>query len=95
MANIEILQSKIRPVTENDCINLPKYSYSGLSCYKQCPYQFNLKYNEKLVSSDTTLALELGTLLHYVLEQKGKMLTGLYPNGDNNKGIVDYNTLSG
>ena len=95
MGNSEILQSKIRPVTKEDREKLSKFSYSGLSTYKQCPYQFDLKYNKKLVSSDTTLALELGTLLHYVLEQKGKMLTGLYPNGDNNKSIVNYNTLSG
>ena len=98
MSGKELLQSKIRPVTEEDKKTLPKFSYSGLSTFKQCPYQFNLKYNEKLTSSDTTLALELGTLLHYVLEQKGKMLTDeeyVYPNGCKSKGIVNYNILSG
>lgn len=98
MTGKELLQSKIRLVTEEDEKNLTKYSYSGLSAYKQCPYQFNLKYNEKLTSTDTTLALELGTLLHYVLEQKGKMLTDeeyVYPNGCKSKGIVNYNVLSG
>lgn len=98
MSGKELLQSKIRSVTEDDKKTLPKFSYSGLSCFKQCPYQFNLKYNEKLTSSDTTLALELGTLLHYVLEQKGKMLTDeeyVYPNGCKSKGIVNYNILSG
>ena len=94
----ELLQSKIREATEEDKQNLPRFSYSGLSTFKQCPYQFNLKYNEKLTSSDTTLALELGTLLHYVLEQKGKMLTDeeyVYPNGCKSKGIANYNILSG
>ncbi len=98
MSGKELLQSKIRSVTEEDKETLPKFSYSGLSTFKQCPYQFNLKYNEKLTSSDTTLALELGTLLHYVLEQKGKMLTDeeyVYPNGCKSKGIVNYNILSG
>lgn len=87
MDNTQLLKSKIRSVTEEDRKSLPKYSYSGLSVLKQCPYQFNLKYNEKLVSSDTSLALQLGTLLHYILEQKGKMLTGV-------SGKVDYNVLS-
>ena len=95
MTGKELLQNKIRSVTEVDKQNLPKFSYSSLSTYKQCPYQFNLKYNEKLISSEKSLALELGTLLHYVLEQKGKMIANLYPNGDKNTGIVDYNTLSG
>ena len=85
MGNIDLLKSKIRPVTENDK-DLTRYSYSGLSVLKQCPYQFNLVYNEGKRSSDTTLALQLGTLLHYVLEQKGKMLK--------NNGKADYNVLS-
>ena len=83
MDNKELLQ-KIRPVKETD--SLPKYSYSGLSSLKQCPYQFNLIYNEGKRSSDSTLALQLGTLLHYILEQKGKMLR--------DSGKVDYKELS-
>ena len=96
MSGKELLQGRIRPVTEEDKESLPKFSYSGLSIFKQCPYQFDLKYNKKLVSFDTTLALELGTLLHYVLEQKGKMLTEeyTYPNGCKAKGITNYNVLS-
>ena len=90
-----LLKSKIRKVTDEDRKTLKAYSYSGLSTLKHCPYQFNLIYNEGKRSSDTTLALQLGTLLHYVLEQKGKMLTKLYPNGDKNDVIVDYHTLSG
>lgn len=95
--SLEFLRNKIRPVTEEDRDKLRKFSYSGLSCLKQCPYQFNLTYNEGKRSSDTSLALQMGTLLHYILEQKGKMLTNtyLYPNGDKNNGKVDYNTLSG
>lgn len=93
--SLEFLRNKIRSVTEEDRKNLKKYSYSGLSCLKQCPYQFNLTYNEGKRSSDTSLALQLGTLLHYVLEQKGRMIAKLYPYGDKNGGKVDYNTLTG
>ena len=79
------LVGKIRPVEQNDWDRLPKYSYSGLSVLKQCPYQFNLKYNLGKRSEESTLALQLGTLLHYVLEQKGKMIR--------NKVEVDYDSL--
>ena len=78
------LLAKIRSVTKDDD-NLPRYSYSGLSLLKQCPYEFNLRYIEGKRSTETTLPLQLGTLLHYVLEQKGKMLR---------TGSVDYNELN-
>lgn len=84
MNSKELLLAKIRPVTENDK-GLPMFSYSGLSMLKQCPYQFDLKYNQNKRSTETTLALSLGTLLHYILEQKGKMLKA-------NKAI-DYDLL--
>lgn len=79
------LAEKIRQVEQNDRDNLSMYSYSGLSVLKQCPYQFNLKYNHNKKSTDTSLALQLGTLLHYVLEQKGKMIR--------NNIKVDYDIL--
>ena len=81
---LELLQSKIRPHKMD--MHLPRYSYSGLSVLKQCPYQFNLTYNENKRSNDTSLALQLGTLLHYVLEQKGHMMV--------ENGKADYNKLS-
>ena len=83
--SLEILKNKIRSVTSEDTEALKRYSYSGLSCLKQCPFQFNLTYNEGKRSNDTTLALQLGTLLHYVLEQKGYMIK---------EGVVDYSKLS-
>lgn len=36
--------------------------------------QYKLNYIEKKRTKDTNLALELGSLLHYILEQKGKMI---------------------
>lgn len=82
---MEELLKRIRPVQEKDK-DLPVFSYSKLEVYKNCPYQYNLKYIQKKYSQDTTLALELGSLCHYVLEQKGKMIV------ENNK--VDYDKLS-
>ncbi len=79
------LQEKIRNTTEEDKKILPMYSYSGLSMFKHCPYQFNLKYNEDKRADESTLALQLGTLLHYVLEQKGKMIQ--------NKAEINYDIL--
>lgn len=84
--NEELFFGKVRNVTAEDRKKLPIYSYSGLDVSKTCPFQYNKKYNEKLRSSDTNLALELGGLCHYVLEQKGKILF--------NKQNVDYSKLN-
>lgn len=69
-----ILKPYIRKVTEEDRKKLPTFSYSKLEVFKNCPYQYNIKYNKKLRTMDTSLALEVGTLCHFVLETKGKML---------------------
>ena len=73
--NEELLKDYVRPVREEDRGVLPVFSYSKMEVYKNCPYQYDLKYNQKKFTDDTSIALELGSLLHYVLEQKGKMLT--------------------
>lgn len=67
------LLNRIRPVTEDDK-NLPVFSYSKMEVFKNCPLQYRYKYIEKKYSQDTSIALELGSLCHYVLEQKGKMI---------------------
>lgn len=67
------LLDKIRPVTENDK-NLPTFSYSKIDTYKKCAMRYKIKYHDKKFTNDTTLPLELGSLNHYVLEQKGKMI---------------------
>lgn len=72
--NEEILKDLVRPVTEEDSKNLPVFSYSKMDTYRNCPYQYHLKYNQKKFTDDTSIALEIGSLLHYILEQKGKML---------------------
>ena len=72
--NEDLFKDLVRPVTEEDREKLPVFSYSKMEVYKNCPYQYDLKYNQKKFTDDTSIALELGSLLHYVLEQKGRML---------------------
>ena len=67
------LLNRIRPVTENDK-ELSVFSYSKIEVFKNCPLQYRYKYIEKKYSQDTSIALELGSLCHYVLEQKGRMV---------------------
>ena len=79
------LLNRIRPVTDDDK-NLPVFSYSKMEVFKNCPLQYRYKYIEKKYSQDTSIALELGSLCHYVLEQKGKMIV----SGE----TVDYEKLN-
>ena len=79
------LLNRIRPVTDDDK-NLPVFSYSKMEVFKNCPLQYRYKYIEKKYSQDTSIALELGSLCHYVLEQKGKMIV----SGE----MVDYEKLN-
>ena len=72
--NENLLKDYVRPVREEDRGKLPVFSYSKMEVYKNCPYQYDLKYNQGKYTSDTSIALEIGSLLHYVLEQKGKTL---------------------
>ena len=68
------LQNKIKSNTTKEQNFLPTFSYSKIEVYKNCPMQYKLKYIDGKYSKDTSLALELGSLCHYVLEQKGKMI---------------------
>lgn len=91
--NEELLKDYVRPVREEDRSVLPVFSYSKIDTYKGCPYQFDLKYNQKKFTNETSISLELGSLLHYILEQKGKMLV---KNTDNTSDfpVVDYQLLN-
>lgn len=85
--NEELLKDYVRPVREEDRGVLPVFSYSKMEVYKNCPYQYDLKYNQGKYSSDTSIALEVGSLLHYVLEQKGKARK-------ENDRLIDYEALN-
>ena len=84
--NEEILCGYVRPVTDDDRKKLPTFSYSKLDVFKNCPFQFDKRYNQKMYSSDTSLPMELGGLCHYVLEQKGIILK--------NNLLVNYEKLN-
>ena len=47
---------------------LGNYSYSRLEKYINCPYAFKLRYVDGNYPVSTSLALEVGTLLHKVNE---------------------------
>ena len=69
-----LLQQCIRPVDPERDKDLPRFSHSKLEVYENCVARYDLQYNQKKRSEDTTLALEIGTLTHKALEEKGKML---------------------
>lgn len=73
MKSIEELLLRVRDVTEKDK-DLPRYSYSKLDVFKSCPFRYKNQYIDKKRTKDTTIALEVGSLLHKVLELKGQMI---------------------
>jgi hypothetical protein len=82
---LQELLDKVRSVTEADS-NLQVFSYSKMEVFKNCPMQYKFKYIEKKYTNDTSIALELGSLCHAILERKGKMIA----NGE----TVDYERLN-
>lgn len=63
----------LRETTEEDK-NLPRYSYSALSTYENCMLQGKLKYIDKNFSQKSSLAMEIGSILHKGLEMKANCL---------------------
>jgi len=51
-------------------IKIRPQSYSSISLFQNCPRQYKLKYIDGNYTDTSTLALELGTLLHKILELK-------------------------
>lgn len=66
----ELIEASLRPVTEEDRKRLPKISYSNLSTFEHCPLQWKFKYKDKMFSDKSSLAMEIGTILHAGLEMK-------------------------
>lgn len=75
---LEMLKECVRSVTESDK-DLPVFSHSKLETYINCPYQYNLKYEQKKTTTDTTIALQCGSLAHKCLELKGQMIQSEQP----------------
>ena len=54
---------------------MTRYSYSRVSCFKSCPYQYKLRYIDKLETipnTDANNALYLGTAMHTGIEKTVK-----------------------
>ena len=58
---------------------LDRYSYSKISCYKQCPFKFLVKYQEKNFVDSSSIATEFGSLVHSVEEAIALALQACQP----------------
>lgn len=81
----EEILSYIRVPTEEDIATLPKFSYSSMDVFKKCPLNYKFRYVDGKRQNIDTLPLNIGTLMHRVLEEKGKMIV---------KGKIDYELLN-
>jgi RecB family exonuclease len=48
---------------------LERYSYSKISTYKQCPFKFKLKYEDKNYLFSANIATDFGSLVHAIEEE--------------------------
>jgi RecB family exonuclease len=53
---------------------MDRYSYSKISCYKQCPFKFKLKYEDKNYLFSANIATDFGSLVHSIEENIAKAL---------------------
>lgn len=81
----QLLQNKIQLYKDKDGEYDLKLSYSGLDLFSQCPYRYSIKYNQGLFSTEQTIALEIGSICHKVLELKAQKIMAKEP--------VDYEAL--
>lgn len=70
--NEEILKRKVRKVETEEDKALPRFSFSKLDCYMQCPFKYDLKYNQNIVPEQKAIYLDLGTLCHKIMEILGR-----------------------
>ena len=65
--------------------NLPRFSYSRLSTFIQCPMKYKLKYIEGNYEQADAIHLDIGNILHKSLEIKYRNMI----EGED----IDYNIL--
>lgn len=53
---------------ETETKPLDRYSYSKISTYKQCPFKFKLKYEDKNYLFSANIATDFGSLVHSIEE---------------------------
>lgn len=59
---------------EDEQKSLDKYSYSKVSCYKQCHFKWYLKYHEKNFLYSANIATDFGSLVHSIEEDIAKAI---------------------
>ena len=65
--------------------NLQKFSYSKLSTFQTCPMKYKLKYVDGNYEASDAIHLDIGNLLHKILEMKYRYII--------NKETIDYTLL--
>ncbi len=58
---------------------LDRYSYSKISCYKQCPFKFKLKYEDKNYLFSANIATDFGSLVHSIEEDIAYAIQNVQP----------------
>lgn len=95
--NGELIDVDINSLPINDVL-----SYSRIDCFKSCEYKYKLKYIEKNYTNDSSLALQIGSILHLGLEFKYLSKYPVYKiynivmegyTDENNKRILGINEL--
>lgn len=66
-------ENKVKPYENEEQYDL-RISYSGLDIFSQCPLRYSIKYNQGIFSEQQTIALEIGSICHKVLELKANIL---------------------
>lgn len=67
---LDELKCKVRQPEVSDEKNLPYMSYSKLETFLNCPFSYKFKYEDKNYPRVSSLAMRIGTVLHYALELK-------------------------
>lgn len=101
--NIELMLQHIRPVTKYDDY-MTKFSHSRLENFTNCNRSYMYKYVYKNYSFDGSIATEIGSICHRVLELKAgykmrheevdynKLLNILY-KGDSDEGLIGIDDI--
>lgn len=64
----------LRVITSEDVKKMSKLSYSNLNVLENCPLRWKFRYKDRMFSDKSSLAMEIGTILHKGLEIKAEAL---------------------
>ena len=81
-------ENKVTTTSADKTVNikyLPVFSYTKLSTLDHCAFHYKLNYVDKIYITDSTLATELGTLIHYIEETIARTIMAGQP--------IDYEKL--